>query len=420
MQQNFYEIFTCLGCNKLYNIEERKPLELPCGDMICQQCYKKYQVKKKQIKCPYDNTHLCAIDEPVFENKFLIRNLQKQNFYLINCSEHQDIQAQVYCKLRNKIICTICMIVDPHLKCLEDGKTHLDFERKPLENAFQKVLPYFYDQIEYIKNLIHNVNAFVYKEREFNVVEIEKIINKSCQILQLSPINDDVKIKLRENTDILNFITNFTLIIQIMKDNCKFLFKAKKILKRLTFKINQQCIIFRRLVDFQLDVKQQPKLFKINGICKLIYKASRDGFKAINFHQKCDNQGPNISFIQSEHGEVFGGYTSLSWTSPDSGLHLQDNDAFLFSLSKNTLHKQYQNFDKAVRCNKDYLMEFGQFGYDICICNDCNHNSDSSCSLGDTFMPPQGFKKGDQFSKEYLGGSYNFKVIEMEVYSVTI
>ena len=37
---------------------------------------------------------------------------------------------------------------------------------------------------------------------------------------------------------------------------------------------------------------------KVKGL-KLIYRGSRDGFKAIDFHTKCDNQGPTISIIKS-------------------------------------------------------------------------------------------------------------------------
>ena len=48
---------------------------------------------------------------------------------------------------------------------------------------------------------------------------------------------------------------------------------------------------------------------------ELLYRGSKDGFTAASFHQKCDNKGPNISIIKSEHGLIFGGYTSLSWES---------------------------------------------------------------------------------------------------------
>ena len=47
----------------------------------------------------------------------------------------------------------------------------------------------------------------------------------------------------------------------------------------------------------------------------LIYKATRDGYKASDFHSKCDNKGSTISVIKSEYGKTFGVYTNLSWNS---------------------------------------------------------------------------------------------------------
>jgi hypothetical protein len=43
---------------------------------------------------------------------------------------------------------------------------------------------------------------------------------------------------------------------------------------------------------------------------KLIYRASDDGFKSSDFHRKCDNIDNTLTFIQSEHGNAFGGKTS--------------------------------------------------------------------------------------------------------------
>jgi hypothetical protein len=40
---------------------------------------------------------------------------------------------------------------------------------------------------------------------------------------------------------------------------------------------------------------------------KLLYQASVDGFSANNFRLKCQNQGPTISVIKSENGNIFGG-----------------------------------------------------------------------------------------------------------------
>ena len=74
----------------------------------------------------------------------------------------------------------------------------------------------------------------------------------------------------------------------------------------------------------------------------LLYRGSRDGFGAAEFHKRCDGKGPTISFIESlEHKQRFGGFTSLLWSSNGS-YGTNDATAFLFSLDsskKFSIHK---------------------------------------------------------------------------------
>ena len=47
---------------------------------------------------------------------------------------------------------------------------------------------------------------------------------------------------------------------------------------------------------------------------RLLYRASRNGWAASNFHSCCDNKGPTVTVIRSEN-YIFGGYTDESWNS---------------------------------------------------------------------------------------------------------
>jgi len=64
---------------------------------------------------------------------------------------------------------------------------------------------------------------------------------------------------------------------------------------------------------------------------KLLYKGTRDGFSALNFHLKVDDSGPTVTLIRSSD-QVFGGYTSIPWTS-SLFRWVKDEKAFLFSLT---------------------------------------------------------------------------------------
>ena len=61
------------------------------------------------------------------------------------------------------------------------------------------------------------------------------------------------------------------------------------------------------------------KLYEWTGYEKmeLLYRGTRDGSEANIFHNKCDNQGPTICLCKNEKGNIFGGYSSVSWTSDD-------------------------------------------------------------------------------------------------------
>eukprot|EP00347_Sterkiella_histriomuscorum_P001019 403373650 len=118
---------------------------------------------------------------------------------------------------------------------------------------------------------------------------------------------------------------------------------------------------FSELVDVEIQ-KQQTSLLQSqiedysNKQFSLLYRGSRDGFRASTFHELCDDKGPTVFFILSECAQVFGGFTSLSWTSPDNDNQNSDPSAFLFSLSKRSIHKQYQDKQYAVRHHKDWMM----------------------------------------------------------------
>ena len=50
----------------------------------------------------------------------------------------------------------------------------------------------------------------------------------------------------------------------------------------------------------------------VNASGKLLYRASRDGWAAANFHFCCDNKGPTVTVVKSGN-YIFGGYTDHPW-----------------------------------------------------------------------------------------------------------
>ena len=63
---------------------------------------------------------------------------------------------------------------------------------------------------------------------------------------------------------------------------------------------------------------------------QLIYQASRDGYTGKSFHQHCDGRAPTVTVIRSHNGCVFGGFTTIPWSSEH--VDKADSSAFLFTL----------------------------------------------------------------------------------------
>ena len=70
--------------------------------------------------------------------------------------------------------------------------------------------------------------------------------------------------------------------------------------------------------------------FLVGQKWELKYRASRDGFKASDFHSHCDGISKTLTVIKAKSGNIFWGFTEQEW---HSGCEfVADPKAFLFSL----------------------------------------------------------------------------------------
>ncbi len=53
--------------------------------------------------------------------------------------------------------------------------------------------------------------------------------------------------------------------------------------------------------------------------------------------KRCMNQGPTISFIISDTGKIFGGYTPISWDGSNSYKADTSGESFLFSINNKSI-----------------------------------------------------------------------------------
>ena len=147
---------------------------------------------------------------------------------------------------------------------------------------------------------------------------------------------------------------------------------------------------------------------------KLLFRGSDDGFLARTFHMKCDDVPNTICVIESDKGNVFGGFTTLPWKS-DVGRYHVDEEAFVFivrkkkkALKKAIMYLQYTSSQHSVVHNKYMGPVFG-YGHDIYIRNKADKVDDNSC-------------RNHTYQCSYAGelaGEEKFRVINYEVFQIS-
>ena len=121
--------------------------------------------------------------------------------------------------------------------------------------------------------------------------------------------------------------------------------------------------------SFIQDALGDPK--KLN----LVFRASEHGFKALAFHEKCDNLPNTLTIIKTEFNRRIAGYTPLTWNSTQGIAEDSSGSSFLLSLDTRQIFELVIP-EKAIQCIPNYGPVFGG-GSDLAICNDCNITNDS-------------------------------------------
>ena len=203
--------------------------------------------------------------------------------------------------------------------------------------------------------------------------------------------NEKFKTKLEENQKQLND-KNLNQIERI-----KNLFKDSTIVK------NDE----KKMINDWIDPYSEK-----NITSELLFRTSVDGDNSNNFHNKCNEKGPTITFIKTSVGKRIGGFTMISWDS--SGSYKKDLDAFIFSLDTCQKFVQWRNFGDSIYCHSSYGPTFGD-GHDLYIASGCKSNTSSYCNSN--------YSYGFYYSYNLINPgnqSTSFQVSDYEVYLIKI
>jgi hypothetical protein len=123
-----------------------------------------------------------------------------------------------------------------------------------------------------------------------------------------------------------------------------------------------------------------PKLFEdfTQKQFTLLWRGSRDGFRAYDFHNRCDGHPNTLTVILDTDGDIFGGFTPVEWESREWNGKDVDEDttvkadpslkSFLFTLTNphNVPARKFalkaEKKDKAIACDSDGGPHFDEIG----------------------------------------------------------
>ena len=156
----------------------------------------------------------------------------------------------------------------------------------------------------------------------------------------------------------------------------------------------------------------------LNSEATRVYQASKDGFSASNFHSKANGILGTFTVVKSKSGNVFGGFTMLSWGLSTN--YYNDPNAFIFSLINQQnypfkLNQSNTTSSKSVYISTANVVVFGG-GNDLSICDQSNSVSNSN-SLMSSYQLPLNYTYGTAAANSFLAGSQYFLTVEVEVYS---
>ena len=241
-------------------------------------------------------------------------------------------------------------------------------------NELQKINNYF-KMFDIVNDVIMNLSKLIEKNK-YKIFKKDKTVEISFipDILIKGEIKLNLSLKEKNQNEKINDLNTLSISILQRLDNLeKENLELKLKVKELTEKVeklsnpNKDKKLFNDSLILASETYKEKMLNFIGEkieTTELLYRGTRDGDLAKNFHEKCDNKAPTIVLCKDKTGQIFGGFAKAEWDS--NGRHPKyDKDAFIFSITndKKFISKNYEN---SIVCNKDLGPVFG-FGGDLTI-----------------------------------------------------
>jgi hypothetical protein len=171
-------------------------------------------------------------------------------------------------------------------------------------------------------------------------------------------------------------------------------------------KVGLESRLSSSILDSSSDITMVKQWISLQPLSlSLLYRGSRDGYDAVNFHKKVDNTNQTVTLVETTAGKIFGGYSDQEWN--DTSGYKDSENAFVFSITNKEKYP-IKDPSKAIYCSSLYLSTFGE-GHDFIIQDHCHFKQSASCFLS------YNSKGKSEFA---LSGTSRFMVKDIEVFSV--
>lgn len=302
---------------------------------------------------------------------------------------------------------------------LKNDTDQLKKENQEMPKKFMKELDTLKKENEELSKKFHKEIDILIKEKqelskkfskEFDSVQKDKQ-EKSKRFTQYqneiqAKINDIYTNQIQNNQKINNEIPR--LINNIISKLYKEINKIKNdIYPLLLFDMKSNIIKEDELKLVEEGIKK-----KFNKKIKqytLLYRGSRDGFGAQDFHNKCDGYNFTVTLVKTKDGNRrFGGFTDAVWD--QSNTDKTGSNGFIFSLDNKEIYYNKNN-SYNIYCHSGCGPAFGGGG-DFLISDNCDKNNSSYDGSNYSY---------DTNGKKYaLAGASNFYVENYEVYKIEL
>ena len=237
-----------------------------------------------------------------------------------------------------------------------------------------------------------------------DIDEIDELISKFPSIFKKNKEIISLKKKLeKKSSNKKNYLTKqeFLSLFQDNKRN-----KQKKEAEEVMTKT--------KFID-SIILETDKLYYDLRSLCgfedqkwKLIYRATKDGFRAQDFHDKCDNIPNTLTIIKATNSNIFGGFTNAKWSKEDE--FKEDPTAFIFNLTNKqnkALLVDCTDPDHAIKCSEDHGPCFGDG--DIAVVHGSNLNKRSNFVIGSSYSNPE-------LDENEMDADEHFQTAEIEVF----